>query len=510
MQLSVSQPACNGWEDLRLDAVRAPALYNVEGEAITFRQLEDQIERTRLHLARCGIGPHSTVATCLKNGPSAASAFLALARHCRVAPLNPNYRVAEIEFSLRDLGACALVAEPGHEAASAACGSAGVPLLPLQPAVSPGEFTLGVEAPSAAVRLEDPPPDDVALLLHTSGTTARPKLVPLTRRNLALSASAVAEVLALCPEDRCLSLMPLFHIHGLVAGLLAPLLAGSSVVCAPGFQATSFFGWLDRSQATWFTAVPTMHQAILARARHNQEILSRHRLRLMRSSSAPLWPAVWEEAERVFGVPMLNAYGMTEAAHQIASMRIGEDPGFRTTVGRPAGPEVAILGEDGKWKPTGETGEIVLRGPQITAGYLSPPGANETAFHEGWFRTGDEGFLSPSGAVTLTGRIKELICCGGEKISPYEVEEALLSHPDIGEAVAFALPHPMLGEAVAAAVVPQAGCSIEEREVLSHAGERLARFKLPKRVVVVDEIPRGATGKLQRIGLAARLGLTGR
>jgi acyl-CoA synthetase (AMP-forming)/AMP-acid ligase II len=304
--------------------------------------------------------------------------------------------------------------------------------------------------------------------------------------------------------------MPLYHVHGLVAGLLASMGAGATVCCPPGFQAMSFFSWIESSQATWYTAVPTMHQAILARAPRNQEVLARHKLRLIRSASSMLYPSVLEGLERVFGVPVLNAYGMTEAAHQIASTRLpdggaGAQPS-RTSVGYSSGPSVAVLNSKNEMAAYGERGEVVLRGEQIISGYLSPAGANETAFWNGWFRTGDEGFLDSDGTLTLTGRLKEIINSGGEKISPLEVEEAFLIEPAVAEAVAFAVFHPILGEAVGVAVVLKDGAErIGERELLDAVGKCLARHKLPRSILFVDQIPRGPTGKLQRIGMADRL-----
>jgi len=334
-----------------------------------------------------------------------------------VTPLNPAYTVHEVTFALSDLGAAAVVASPDQAEAASAAARLGLPVIRLRAGAGPvsGWYELESDIPeSTAGRREGAPtPDDIALLLHTSGTTSWPKLVPLTHRNLCLS--AVAETLRLVPGDWCLSVMPFFHIHGLVAGLLASLSAGACVLCPPGFQATSFLSWLQCSQATWYTAVPTMHQAILARARRHADALARHKLRVIRSSSSPLYPGVWEQIQTVFGVPVLNSYGMTEAGHQISSVRLDGGSGSRTTVGLSSGPEIAIMDSHGRLLPPGETGEVVLRGAQITSGYLKPREANALAFQDNWFRTGDEGLLDSRGELVLTGRIKEVINSGGEK-----------------------------------------------------------------------------------------------
>ncbi|MEO7143113.1 MAG: AMP-binding protein [Bryobacteraceae bacterium] len=489
------------------------AIAGTRRRGLTYGALRSLIGRTHRQLAALRIRSGDALAVSLPNGPETAALFLALASYCRVAPLNPNYTSHEIAFSLRDVNARAIITSVDAAAAIAAAKESRVARIWLRPApgLTPGAYELeAVDGPIGDS--SDPPPrgpDDIALLLHTSGTTARPKLVPLTQRNLCLSARGVAGVLHLTPADGCLLIMPLFHIHGLVAGLLASISAGAAVYCAPGFKATSFFGWLDDSRATWYTAVPTMHQTILARARQNGDVLARHCLRLIRSCSSPLYPAVWEQLESVFGVPLVNAYGMTEAAHQIASVRLPGGLHFRATVGSSAGPEIAILNSTGGLALPGQPGEVVLRGEQLMPGYLQPPGANEAAFTNGWFRTGDEGYLQADGTLTLIGRLKEMINSGGEKISPYEVEEALLSHPSVAQAVAFAAPHRLLGEIVAAAVVVNEGCRPAERDLLAASALRLARHKIPRRIIFLDEIPRGPTGKLQRIGLAARLGILG-
>jgi acyl-CoA synthetase (AMP-forming)/AMP-acid ligase II len=303
--------------------------------------------------------------------------------------------------------------------------------------------------------------------------------------------------------------MPLFHIHGLIAGVLAPLSAGSFVFCTPGFNALKFFAWMDEAAPSWYTAVPTMHQAILGRAARNADAIASARLRFVRSSSASLPPQVMTELEATFGVPLIEAYGMTEAAHQMASNPLPPRPRYAGSVGIAAGPEVAIMDEQGALLPAGSVGEVVIRGPNVTPGYRNNPQANASAFTNGWFRTGDQGVLDEAGYLRLTGRLKEIINRGGEKISPREVDEVILDHPAVAQVVTFAVPHPKLGEDVAAAVVLKEGLALTERELQQFVGQRLADMKVPRKVLFVAEIPKGATGKLQRIGLAEKLGLAG-
>jgi acyl-CoA synthetase (AMP-forming)/AMP-acid ligase II len=312
-----------------------------------------------------------------------------------------------------------------------------------------------------------------------------------------------------------LNIMPLFHIHGLIAGVLAPLSAGSFVFCTPGFNALKFFAWMDECAATWYTAVPTMHQTIVARASKNAEVIARHPLRFIRSSSSSMPPQVIRELEEVFKAPLIESYGMTEAAHQMASNPLPPAVRKPGSVGIAAGPEVAIMGEDGSLLPRGtgleNTGEIVIRGPNVTTGYENNPKANAEGFtsaeHGGWFRTGDQGVMDAEGYISITGRLKEIINRGGEKVSPREVDEIIMDHPAVSQVVCFGMPHDKLGEEVAAAVVLKEGQTVTERELQSFVAGRVADFKVPKKILFLDEIPKGATGKLQRIGLAAKLGL---
>ena len=456
-----------------------------------------------------GIGRGDRVAIVLPNGPGMATAFICIASGATAAPLNPSYKAEEFEFYMTDLGAKALLVEAGST--SAALGVAqklGLAILTLHPAApAAGAFSLAGPAGKAAARPGFAKAGDIALILHTSGTTSRPKIVPLSQANICVSAANIARTLAFTPDDRGLNIMPLFHIHGQMAGILAPLSAGGSVCCTPGFNALRFFAQMDEAQPTWYTAVPTMHQAILARAGGNAAIIARHPLRFVRSSSSSMPPQVFAELSRVFSAPVIESYGMTESAHQMASNPLPgpQKPG---SVGLAAGPEIAIMGEDGAVLAQGATGEIVIRGANVTAGYENNADANGQAFTNGWFRTGDQGLLDADHYLTLTGRLKEIINRGGEKISPREVDEILMDHPAVRQVVVFALPHDKLGEEVAAAVVLRDGHLADEKLLRDFCAQRLAPFKVPRKIVFLEQIPLGATGKLQRIGLAEKLGLT--
>ena len=372
-----------------------------------------------------------------------------------------------------------------------------------------GNFTLhGPDAAAPAARGGFAEDGDIALVLHTSGTTSRPKIVPLSHINVTASAYHIGQTLALTPDDVCLNIMPLFHIHGLIAASLSSIAAGASVVCTPGFNALKFFAWFEEAHPTWYTAVPTMHQAILTRAERNREIIAKGRLRLIRSSSSSLPPQVMEALEATFHVPVIEAYGMTEAAHQMASNPLPPRQRFSGCVGIAAGPDIAIMNEDGGLLASGALGEIVIRGRNVTGGYEANPDANAKAFTNGWFRTGDQGVIDQDGYLRLTGRLKELINRGGEKISPLEVDTIIMDHPAVAQVVTFAVPHDKLGEDVAAAVVLREGAVCDERELRDFVSARVADFKVPRKIIFLAEIPKGATGKLQRIGLAEKLGMT--
>ncbi|MGE5146034.1 MAG: acyl--CoA ligase [Candidatus Eiseniibacteriota bacterium] len=486
----------------------APAILAPERPTLTYGALRALATDTVKTLNSLGIGRDDRVAIVLPNGPEMATAFVAIAAGATTAPLNPAYRADEFDFYLSDLGAKALVVEAGSTSPALEVAKArAIPIVTLSvaPGVPAGAFTLSGAAAGKTERPGMAGPDDIALVLHTSGTTSRPKIVPLSQRNICASARNIRQTLSLEAKDRCLNVMPLFHIHGLIAAVLSSLSAGASIYCTPGFNALKFFAWLDDAKPSWYTAVPTMHQAILARAERNRESIARAKLRFVRSSSSSLPPQVMAELEGVFTAPVVEAYGMTEASHQMASNPLPPRPRKAGTVGIAAGPEIAIMDEDGRLLKQGEVGEIVIRGQNVTLGYEANPKANASAFTNGWFRTGDQGSFDADGYLSLTGRLKEIINRGGEKISPREVDEVLMDHPAVAQAVTFALPHDKLGEEVAAAIVLREGKTATEREIRDFAAKRLADFKVPRKVLFLAEIPKGATGKLQRIGLHEKL-----
>jgi acyl-CoA synthetase (AMP-forming)/AMP-acid ligase II len=473
-------------------AIAAPAT-----PPLTYGSLRRLIASIVASLNAAGIGRNDRVAIVLPNGPGMACAFLGVAAGATAAPLNPAYTEDEFSFYLSDLGTKALIVESGSESpVIASAKKLGIPVIAFETLSGSG-----ADEPIYAG------PDDVALVLHTSGTTSRPKIVPLTQTNIVVSAGNIVRTLTLGPADTNLNIMPLFHIHGLMAGLLAPLSAGGTVFATPGFNALKFFAWMDEAKPTWYTAVPTMHQVILTRAARHRDTITRHPLRFIRSSSSSMPPQVIAEIEATFAAPLIESYGMTEAAHQMASNPLPPARRKPGSVGLPAGPEIAIIDEAAVPQPRGTVGEIAIRGANVTKGYDNNPKANADAFANGWFRTGDQGMIDQDGYLAITGRLKEIINRGGEKVSPREVDEVLMDHPAVAQVVTFAMPHEKLGEDVAAVVVLRDGLAANESALRDFASQHLAAFKVPRKIVFLSEIPKGASGKLQRIGLAQKLGL---
>jgi len=503
------------YERLRNQAGRRPeavAILAPNRTPLSYGRLFQQVRSVMSWLHEHGIGHNGRVGAVLPNGPEFAAAYLGIASGAVFAPLNPAYREPEFESVLRGLRPSALLVQRDLDSPARPVARAlDIPVIELTPMPdqAAGIFALEGRSRPLPQGSRTARPKDVALMLQTSGTTGRPRIVLLTHRNLCASAGNFVRTSRLTRRDRNLCLIPMFHIHPLCGSILASLAAGGSVVCTPGFHAPSFFEWLEAFRPTWYTVGPAVHRLILARASDNPEAAARNSLRFIGSGSAPLSPALAGELERAFGVPVIEGYGMTEVCSRATCNPL--PPGRRKpgSVGPAAGPEVAIMVEGGEsLLPRGEIGEVVVRGENVTPGYFGDPEANARSFVDGWFRTSDQGYLDADGYLFITGRLKEVINRGGEKISPLEVEAALLDHPAVAEAAAFAMPDPALGEDVAAAVVLR-DPSVTELDLREFAASRLADFKVPRRVVVLDEIPKGALGKVQRFGLADVLGLPG-
>ncbi|KAI7834984.1 peroxisomal-coenzyme A synthetase [Kickxella alabastrina] len=489
-------------------AILTTASSNPKSTTLAYADIKGQSERFRRQaktLFGSDIPTGTVISSLLPNSLTCLLVFLATTLQRLVAaPLNPAMKQSEIEFYLEDASSKVLIVPEAtsedNEGVRAARklgvvvwtvgweSDAGLRLAVLgegEP-VEPVAF----RSKDAAV---EPQPEDVALLLHTSGTTGRPKAVPLTHANIARSMLNIANTYNLTKVDRSFIVMPLFHVHGLIGATLSSLFAGGAIVVPSRFSASHFWSEFIETECNWYSAVPTIHQILL---RH--EIPSPvPKIRFIRSCSSALAPTVMTELEDKFNAPVLEAYAMTEAAHQMCSNPLPPAQHKSGSVGIPQGVELTILDDDGN-----EThlGEVCIRGPNVTAGYLNNVEANQKSFTKGshWFRTGDQGFIDPDGYLVLTGRIKELINRGGEKISPLELDAMLLKCPGVGEAVSFAVSDEMYGQEVNAAVVPKAGAEVTEEQVRKFMLDNVAKFKVPKRVFIAGELPRTATGKIQR------------
>ncbi|HWN83524.1 MAG TPA: acyl--CoA ligase [Vicinamibacterales bacterium] len=466
-----------------------------QGIRITYGGLRKQVQDVAAALAAAGVKRGDRVGMAMPNGIPNVVTFLAAAMAGTAAPLNPAYKEEEFKFYLDDTSAKVLLLPPeGIDDARRAAGST-VPILTVEMDAS-GIVSLSGTAAGAPVAA--PALDEPALVLHTSGSTGRPKRVPLSHANLSISAGNVARGYALSDDDVSLCVMPLFHVHGLVASTLATLATGGTVVIPAKFSPLSFWGVAQDVGATWYSAVPTIHQLLLARVKPGApKPAGASKLRFIRSCSASLPPQVMHDLEAAFGAPVLEAYGMTEAAHQMSTNPLPPAAHLPGSVGIGTDVKISIRNADGQALPPGDRGEVCIQGPNVMGGYENNPEANATAFFDGtWFRTGDQGVLDENGYLTLTGRLKEMINRGGEKISPREIDEVLLTHPSVAEAVCFGTPHPTWGEEVAAAV--QLKEPVSEADLLAFCKERLADFKRPKKIHITEAIPRTATGKIQR------------
>ena len=481
-------------------------LTSEKNEKLSYGEFKIFNEKISRQLAATNIINSDRAAIVLPNGPLMASSFLSISSYMSAAPLNPSYKQEEFEFYLDDLKPKFLLVEPNSKSlAVIAAKNLNIPVFEMK--ISDNQPLGTFELFDKETDYKNPNDYDEALVLHTSGTTSRPKIVPLSNLNIFTSAVNISKSLKLTADDHCLNIMPLFHIHGLIAVLSASAKVGASVCASNGFNALKFLDLAETQNISWYSGVPTMHQAILLRAQKNSDKAKKLNLRFIRSSSASLPPAIFEQLNDTFQTPVIEAYGMTEATHQMASNPLPpaiQKPGL---VGMPAGPEICIMNDKNEKLLQGEIGEICIKGDNVTNGYENNPEANKQSFINDWFRTGDEGFFDEDGYLKISGRLKEIINKGGEKISPLEVDNILMDFPPIDQALCFGYKDKMLGEDIAVAIKLKENKSCTEDDIKSYANEKLAKFKIPKKIFIVEDIPKGATGKLQRIGLAKKFGL---
>ena len=473
-----------------------------DSSGLSYGQLATVVDKLAEEFASVGVENGDRVALALPPGPEFIELLLAISSlGAAAAPLNPAYSEPEFSFYLEDLRPRALLLPHGELEAARRAAHADVTVIDVTFA-SGGPPILSAEGGRAAeADIQPPTPDHVALLLHTSGTTSRPKQVPLLHRNLVASARAIARHYALSPDDVSYCAMPLFHVHGLVASTLAQLAGGGTVLAPRRVGPARFWSQLADCGATWYSASPTLHQMVVERAPTSRP--DTLRLRFVRSCSSAMSPELAARIEEYLDVPLLEAYGMTEASHEMAANPLPPRKHVPGSVGVPTGAEIRIVDDQGAQVEDGFAGEVVIRGPGVMGGYLANEQANAESFRDGWFRTGDQGRFD-DGYLTLVGRIKEFILRGGENVSPLEVEAVLLLHPALSDAVVYGIPDPKYGQLVGAAVVPTT--ELSDTDVMEHCKEHLAPFKIPSVVHVVDSIPRTPTGKVQRTRMPAHFG----
>ena len=471
-----------------------------DGPTLSYEELKNEIERLASILTSVGLTKGTTASIVFENGLEFISIFLAISKTgATVAPLNPEYTIDEFKFYMNDTDSKFLILSSKSNASINAANQLSIQIINVSMGNS-GTLSLykdNVQLTKQKIIIP-PEPDDIALFLHTSGTTSQPKGVPLTHLNLMTSLSNISSSYNLTNEDTALLVMPLFHVHGLIGVSLSTLFSGGTLVIPPKFSASTFWNHQNIHEATWYSAVPTIHQILLMRA--EKDNAPKKSFRFIRSCSAALAPSVFKDLETRFGAPVLEAYGMTEASHQMSSNLLPPFDRSPGTVGQGTGVEISIMNEFGTLLNPNNPGEVVIKGENVTLGYHNNPSANAEAFTNGWFRTGDQGEISNSGILTLTGRLKELINRGGEKISPLEVDATLIKHPNIVEAVCFGASDIKYGEVVHAAIVTSE--SISASEIQSFCSDHIADFKIPSKIYIVDQLPRTATGKIQRRNIA--------
>ena len=483
---------------------------------ITYRQLDTLVRSAMAQLSRMGLKRGNTVALLSDNSVEFVVGLLAIMfSGARVAPLNPALKSNELSIRLSQLSANALLVT-GHLAnqpgfANSAPQSRSCWIIDVEGSGNSSEVRIvdkegrtsapgGTTEPDTLIES-----DDIALLMFTGGTTGSPKLVPLTNRNIAASIENISCGYALSPNDATLLVMPLFHGHGLIGGLLSTLASGGRayVPSTGAFSAHLFWPDVLRLGVTWYTAVPTIHRILLNRASHEYPKSSPVPLRFIRSCSAPLDEELAAATTAAFRAPIIAAYGMTETCHQLSSNPLpGNGPDKTSSVGLATGVEIRIVDESGRDVASGAVGEIWVRGATVTAGYLNNPEANAASFVDGWYRSGDLGSKDKDGYIFLRGRLKEMINRGGEKISPRDIDVVLLSNPKVLEAASFGEADKIYGEDVEAAVILRPGMQATESELQDYCRTRLSAFEVPQRIHIVANFPRTAKGSTDRHALA--------
>jgi acyl-CoA synthetase (AMP-forming)/AMP-acid ligase II/thioesterase domain-containing protein len=475
---------------------------------LSYRELQQQIDKIRTDLRQASFARSARIVVALPSGPHAAVAIVAIACSAVAVPLNPKLTFDEIETCFATLRPDAIVLlRDSESAARHVAEGKGLTVFEATP-ISEGSLRLKVVMPKSGniASADNPDPDAPAFILQTSGTMAEPKSIPFSHRNMLAAAARLQAWFKLTPQDRCLSVSPLYYSHGLKVTVFTPLLTGGTVAFPTDSSQLDFGQWFGALKPTWYSAGPTLHRLIFDKAESIPDANSRHSLRFVLSGGAPLPRNILEGLQRTLDVSVVEHYGSSEAAQIAANL---PPPGRSKpgTCGIPWPGTVMIVDEDGGKLPPEQQGEILIGGPTLISGYLDAPELNRECFVDGWFKTGDIGSLDDEGFLTLHGRLKDLINRGGEKVSPPELDESLMRHPAVAEAAAFAVPHERLGEDVAAAVVLRPGMSASAAELRTYLSDQLASFKVPRRIFIVEQLPKGSSGKILRRRLTESFGI---
>jgi long-chain acyl-CoA synthetase len=492
-------------------AARPDATYFIAtetGRTLTFGELRDSCARVGDLLAARGLRRGAHVSLVMPNGLATLRILLgAMASGYCVNPVNLLSQPEQMRYVL-DHSDCALVfaspewADRVRELAKGINRPIQVVEVDPDAAVLPGE----AECHSPDARRRPPAeggpisPDSLALLMYTSGTTGTPKGVMLTQSNLASNARIISEEHRLGPSDRVTAILPLYHINAFAVTMLAPLAHGGSLAMPPKFSAGRFWNMAIDFECTWLNMVPTIVSFLLEGQAPPREKLGR--VRFCRSASAPLPPDYLVAFQQKFGVSVIETMGLTETVAPAFSNPYEPEKRKVGSVGRPSGCEARIVDEKGAELPDGTAGEIVIRGPMVTPGYYKNEKATAGAFFPGgWLRTGDIGVRDGDGFFFITGRIKELIIKGGENIAPREIDEVLLRHPAVLDAAAVGVPDRHYGQEIMACVIKREGQACSEEDLRAFCIEHLGKYKTPKAFHFVSELPRGPSGKVQRLKL---------
>ena len=486
-----------------------PAVVSSSFAPLSYRELQYLIPDVRAALRTAGLSRSARIVIAMPNGPHAALAIVAVACSAVSIPLNPRQTLREIEMGFAALPPDAILLVKGSDSVvRRVADRLGIKILE---AVRSQDGGLGIRidepksGTAVAIREPDEPdPDAPAFILQTSGTTAKPKLIPTAHRNMLAAAARVQAWFDLTPQDRCLCVSPVFYAHGLHVMIFTPLLSGGSIAFPTDASKFDDAEWFDALRPTWYSASPTVHRLVFDQTKLRADAKARHSLRFILSGGAPLPRDILEGLQQTLGVPVVEHYGSSEGM-QICSNQLKPGRSKPGTVGIPSPDTVIIAADDGSKLPPGQQGEILVGGPTVVAGYLNAPELSSASFVNGWFKSGDIGSIDEDGFLTLHGRKDDLINRGGEKISPMEIDEALLRHPAIAEAAAFSVPHSSLGEDVAAAVVLRPGMTATSIELRRYLQDQLASFKVPGQIIIRDQLPKGKTGKIVRRQLGGSL-----